>query len=135
MRQDGGGRGGLKRFSRNDGIFIVVLAVAAAVGLLVSGWGRKAPGAKVIVTVDGEVYGEYSLDKDREVPIQIDGVTTNLLVIRDQAADMTEAGCPDRLCVQQKAVSRENETIVCLPNRVVVQVTGGKESGLDTIAK
>ncbi len=135
MRRDGLSPGALKRFSRNDRRFILVLAVAAAAGLLLSGRWRLTPGAKVIVTVDGEPYGEYSLGQEQEVPIQIDGVTTNVLMIRDQEADMTWADCPDRLCVRQKAISGENETIVCLPNRVVVQVAGGKESGLDTIAK
>jgi hypothetical protein len=71
----------------------------------------------------------------QEVDIVIDGVTTNVLVIEDGKADMTDADCPDRLCVHQRAISRNNETIVCLPNKVVVQVTGGEESEFDSIAK
>ncbi len=134
MRRSAEGPEVKKRFGRNDRIFIAVFAAAAAM-LLLSGRWRLAPGARVVVTIDGERYGEYSLDREQEIPIRIDGVTTNVLTIRDQTADMTWADCPDRLCVQQKAISGENETIVCLPNRVVVQVAGGKESGLDTIAK
>lgn len=124
-----------KRIGRNDIIFITVLV---AVVLIVAGsfylrQGEK--GAQVIVTVDGEVYGTYSLAENQKVPIIKEGVTTNLLVIEDGEADMTEADCPDKLCVHQKAISKNNETIVCLPNKVVVQVTGGEESGFDSIAK
>ena len=63
------------------------------------------------------------------------GKTTNLLVIKDGKADVTEADCPDKLCVHQKAISKTNETIVCLPNKVVVQVIGAGESELDSIAR
>lgn len=48
-------------------------------------------------------------------------------MIRDGKADMKEADCPDKLCVHQKAISAENESIVCLPNRVVVTVTNSKK--------
>ena len=48
---------------------------------------------------------------------------------------MVEADCPDKLCVHQKAISKNNETIICLPNKVVVQVTSGEESEFDSVAK
>ena len=46
---------------------------------------------------------------------------------------MTEADCPDQLCVHQRAISKQKQTIVCLPNRVVVEVIGGEDAGLDSI--
>lgn len=116
-------------------IFITILVVVV-LGIAGVFYLRPAEqGAQVIVTVDGEVYGTYSLAEEQEIPIIQRGVTTNLLVIRDGEADMIEADCPDKLCVHQKAVSKNNETIVCLPNKVVVQVTGSEESGFDSIAK
>lgn len=126
----------MKRVSRNDMIFLAVLAViAAAVFVIFSVVGKKEDGAYVLVTIDGETYGTYSLWDEQEIPIIQDGVTTNVLVIEDGIADMTEADCPDKLCVHQKAISKNNETIVCLPNKVVVQVMGSEESGFDSIAK
>lgn len=124
-----------KRIGRNDIIFIVILT-AAAVGFAAWFYLRQGEkGAEVLIMVDGDVYGTYPLETDQEVPIMIDGKMANLLVIKDGAADVTEADCPDKLCVHQRAISKSNETIVCLPNKVVVQITGGEESGLDSIAK
>lgn len=117
-------------------IFLAVLAaIAAAVFVIFSVVGKKEDGAYVLVTIDGETYGTYSLWDEQEIPIIQNGVTTNVLVIEDGIADMTEADCPDKLCVHQKAISKNNETIVCLPNKVVVQVMGSEESGFDSIAK
>ena len=48
---------------------------------------------------------------------------------------MTDADCPDLLCVHQRAIDKEDETIVCLPNKVVVKVVGAKQkSDLDSVA-
>jgi hypothetical protein len=124
-----------KRLGKNDLIFIVLLAAALAALLLYVNLAGSGAGAFVQVTVDGAAYGTYPLSVRQEVDIVIDGVTTNVLIIEDNRADMVDADCPDRLCVHQKAISKNNETIVCLPNKVVVQITGGEESEFDSIAK
>ena len=56
-------------------------------------------------------------------------------MIKDGKADMIHADCPDKICVHQKAVSAENETIVCLPNKIVVTVTNSNEEGMDGFAQ
>lgn len=128
-----------KRISRNDVIFLVIL-LTATTGVLVAyeRTGTRADAgasASVCVTVDGSVYGTYALGEEQEIPIVQDGVTTNVLTIRDGKADMTEADCPDKLCVHQKAISKNHEMIVCLPNKVVVEVTGSEDNGFDSIAR
>ena len=128
-----------KRISRNDVIFLVILLTATA-GVLVA-YERTVTradagaSASVRVTVDGSVYGTYALGEEQEIPIVQDGVTTNVLTIRDGKADMTEADCPDKLCVHQKAISKNHEMIVCLPNKVVVEVTVSEDNGFDSIAR
>ena len=111
------------------------IVLVALVMLLVMHVTGETKGDQVQITVNGEIYGTYPLDVDKVIPIQKDGKTTNLLVIKDGKADVTEADCPDKLCVHQKAISKTNETIVCLPNKVVVQVIGAGESELDSIAR
>ena len=109
-------------------IFICLSGFAAGFYLT-----HQNAGASVEVTVDGKVYGTYPLDEDDEIPIRKDGKTTNLLVIKDGKADVTEADCPDKLCVHQKAISKTNETIVCLPDKVVITIENGEDSGIDIL--
>ena len=47
---------------------------------------------------------------------------------------MIDADCPDQLCVKQKKISLKNETIVCLPNKVVIEIEGADSSQLDAVA-
>lgn len=124
-----------KRISRRDLILITVLLAAVFFVWLMQNLTKHTAGAAAVVTVDGNVYGTYPLSKDQEIPIIKGEKTTNLLVIKGGRADITEADCPDRLCVHQKPIAKTNETIVCLPNKVVVSVEGSAESGIDSIAK
>ena len=73
------------------------------------------------VTVDGEVYGTYSLAENQTVKIQT-GHGTNVLVIENGSVHMEEADCPDGYCKRQGTISRVNETIVCLPHKPVAEV-------------
>ena len=34
---------------------------------------------------------------------------------------MTEATCPDHYCMKQKAVDEHGGSIICLPNKVVIE--------------
>ena len=75
-----------KRISRNDVIFLAILLAVVTVFLVIyERTGTRADaGACVRVTVDGSVYGTYALGEEQEIPIVQDGVTTNVLTIRDE---------------------------------------------------
>lgn len=45
-----------------------------------------------------------------------------ILIISDGKADMESADCPNQICVHHGAISHTGETIVCLPNRVVIEI-------------
>ena len=114
---------------RNDLILMAVILLIAMAGfLLYASFGKDSAGT-IIVTVDGEVFGTYSLKKDQEIKVN----DTNFLLIQDGKADMIEADCPDQICVEQKAVSKNKESIICLPNKVIVEVIGGEEAKLDAV--
>lgn len=102
---------------KNDWILAAVVLLAAIAGCAFLYW-NQARGHYVVVSVDGEEYGTYDLGEDRVIEIQ----DTNRLEIRNGKAFMIEANCPDQICVHMSAVSRTHEMIVCMPNRVTVEV-------------
>lgn len=108
---------------RNDIVFIVALLIVCAIGLIYLFIFRES-GDKVKVTVGGDLYGVYSLSQDMEEDIRTgeNGEQLNRLVIRDGKAYMERATCPDKICVNHRPVFRNSESIVCLPNRVVITV-------------
>lgn len=120
-----------RRKLRNDIIFISVLvALITAVALGVLLFSRD--GDTVIVTVDGQIYGEYSLDTDRRVEI-VNGESHNLLVIEGGKAFVESASCPDGICSSHRPVSKDGESIICLPNKVVVEIRARGQEQPDII--
>ncbi len=125
-----------KRFGKNDAVFLGILLGLCLLVFLGYHVFFHTKGSRIVITKNGEVYGTYSLEKEHTIEIKDkDGTVTNTLIIKDRKADMKSADCPDRLCVKQKAISLENENIVCLPNKVVVTVVNGKASDFDAIAQ
>ena len=109
----------------NDIVFIAsFLAAVVITGLCLFLF--RADGDTVTVTVDGAVYGIYPLDEDITVEISSD-YGTNVLVIKDGLAFVEAATCPDKICVSHKPILRDGETVVCLPNRVVISVSSTKD--------
>lgn len=92
-------------------------------------------GAKVRITAGGDLYGTYDLAKEQTVQVKINGRTANTLRISGSQAKMEAADCPDKLCVHQHAISKQGETIVCLPNRVVVEIEEDAGAGLDAVSR
>ena len=75
----------------------------------------------VRITVNGQVYGEYPLDEDLEIPIH----DTNICVIENGTVYMKSAYCPDQICVKTKPIHNRAASIICLPNKVSVEIVGG----------
>ena len=116
---------------RNDIILIVTMALIVAVAALLL-FLFKSEGDMVVVTVDGELYGEYSLGEDKTVEIK-NGDGSNLLVIEGGRAYVTEASCPDGICSSHRAVSKDGESIICLPNKVVIEIRARGQEQPDII--
>lgn len=96
--------------------------IGSVLGLALLLWGgmylmRKDDYGSVRITVDGKEYGSYSLAKDQVINIG----NTNVCEIKDGKVKMTKASCPDHLCIKQKAVGNHGGTIVCLPNKIVIE--------------
>lgn len=121
----------MKKHLKIKDITLVVLILLVAGGAWLLHEVLKDAGSGVaVIRVNGEIEGTYPLSEDRE--ISING-GTNILRIRNGKAKMIEADCPDQLCVNQRAVSADNESIICLPNKVIVEIQSRQESEYDAV--
>lgn len=112
---------------RDLGLIGFFLLLSGALFLLLRLGGT--PGAEVVVRVDGQETARYSLAADGRY--ELNG-GSNILIIRDGAAWLEDANCPDKLCVKQGKIHVSGQVITCLPNRLTVTVTGG-EGGVDAV--
>ena len=119
-----------KRFGKNDCIFIGFLALFCIAVCILVYKGGAVTGSYVTITVDGKEYGTYSLLEDQTITIG-EGDHINVIDIKGGKAYMTSASCPDQLCVNQNEIRYDKQSIICLPNKVVVTVTSDSKSDVD----
>lgn len=95
-------------------------------------WNGKT-GAVVRVYQDNEEIESYSLWEDQTVTVTDEDGGYNLLMISSGEAFISDADCPDRLCVRQRRISGNGESIICLPHKLVIQVESDKEGAFDAV--
>lgn len=91
----------------------------------------RQDGGTVVVEQDGRETARYALSEDRTVRIEGEG-GYNLLVIEGGEVWLSEADCPNQLCVKTGRIRYAGQSIVCLPHKLAVRITGGA-SGLDAV--
>lgn len=112
---------------------LILVGAALLIAFCMRFWNK--PGEMVRIQIDGEVYGTYSLYKDDEIEIN-NQYGYNKLIIKEGLAYMDRADCPDKYCVEHKPISETNETIVCLPHKLVVEITGTEEAeSIDVVSE
>ena len=117
---------------RHDILFIAVLlflCAVAALGLYVF----REDGDTVTVSIDGQLYAEYPLTEDRVVELISDG-GFNRLIIEDGYAYVEEASCPDGICSSHRPIGHNGESIICLPNKVVIEIHRREQNQPDIIS-
>lgn len=125
---------------KRDIIFIGVLLVVALIAFFVVDKFIKKDGNKVVIKVDGEIVKIVNLTDTNNIIVNgYDGGTNNV-VIENGTVYMTEADCPDKICVNTGKISKIGETIVCLPHRVVVEIQGevsqsDSDDSIDSVVK
>jgi len=102
-------------------LILIFSILAVAIALFLALELSKEEGARVVVKVDGQTIAEY--------PLAVDGRFelcggSNILVIENGRAFISDADCPDKLCVHQGKISCTGEVITCLPHKLTVSVYG-----------
>ena len=111
------------------GLLLISLVLGIGLSLYKKNATEEAPAA--VVTIDGIEYGTYPLDEDRVERIDIGDGEYNILEIKDGEAFMSEASCPDQICVLYSHIRYTGESIVCLPHKVLVEIINGEVNDLD----
>ena len=124
--------------TKKDRLRADILLIAALLVLALSFFTfqrlSREKGALAVVYVNGERTAEYPLSEDTTVTLTAPNGGYNLLVISGGCADVTEASCPDGICVRARAAQYEGDTIVCLPNKTEIRIEGAASSNIDLVS-
>ncbi len=55
--------------------------------------------------------------------------------IKNCAASIESSKCPEQICVHAHPISRTGESIICVPNRIIITIQGRQRDSFDAIIK
>ncbi|WP_455258263.1 NusG domain II-containing protein [Peptoniphilus asaccharolyticus] len=82
----------------------------------------EAAEKQVVVSVNGQIEGKYTLS-DKEQLYTIDNkYGKNTFAITNDGVHMVESSCKDQICIHMGHITRAGESIICLPNRLIISL-------------
>ena len=110
--------------TRTDWVVIILLAGLGLFGLMLL-W-LAPPGRRVVVSNGERLL--YQAGLNQTAAVDLDGpLGVSRLELDARGARIVEAPCPLKICMQMGPIRRRGELIACVPNRILVQITGGPE--------
>ncbi len=114
---------------KKDLILIGAIVAVALAALFLVNLTRKE-GEFAVVKIDGVEIAKYPLSVD--ATYSLNG-GTNTLVIENGYAYLSDATCPDHLCVNQGKINKTGQVITCLPNKLTISIIG-ENSDIDLVS-
>lgn len=121
--------------TKGDRALIVVVVILTLISLgFIKRQAFSDQNKFVSIQVNGKEIKKIIFDKNivgKQIPIESQ-YGFNLIEIGDEKIRVIEADCPDKVDVKQGYISKIGETIICLPNRMVIEIKGkDKDDGID----
>ena len=104
-------------------VFAAVIIALVIGGVLATNAFGQSVAAKSAVVKDSD-NNEYVLDlsKDSTTVVSTE-LGTNVVVVENGTVRVSEADCPNHDCVNQGAISKAGQQIVCLPHKLTIDIS------------
>jgi Uncharacterized protein conserved in bacteria len=112
---------------KNNLIWILLFALIVIGGLLSWSMLGRGEGTVAVISVDGEELERIDLSKVRKAyDLEISTeYGHNTVHVEPGAISVTEADCPDHVCMYQGKLTGSGIPIICMPHRLVIEIEGG----------
>ena len=117
---------------RGDRMMLRILLVILITGGVLWGTRYFTAGPEAVtaeISRDGQLIQKLLLkkgDPPKEFTVEFSG-GFNRLMTEDGGIAVVDADCPDRDCVKRGWLRRPGDSAVCLPNRLVIRISGKTE--------
>lgn len=114
--------------TKGDKYLIIIIIIISFVSFIYinNSEFKKSENKYISIQVNGEEVKKITFGVNmvgKKIPINTE-FGYNLIEIGDGKVRVIEADCPDKLDVKQGWISKPGETIVCLPNKLVIEING-----------
>lgn len=122
--------------NKSDIKLIIIIILIAIIVLFMIAILSNSPSKKALVYYDNNLVLTIDLTKKEKKEYLVDGYNGIVkIVVEDGKIKVDEEDSPLHLCSKQGFITETYETIVCLPNKIVIKIVSSKDADLDTILR
>jgi len=122
---------------KGDLLIILILAVSVISWFGINKLSELKDDRQIVIETNGNVYKVISIEtgmKQQDIHIELGDGKHIDIVVDENGAYVKDVVCPDKICQKTGLVSKVGQSIVCLPNKVVIFVDGETESEVDDVS-
>lgn len=120
-----------KLITKNDIVLIVLAGLVVALFFVFKSFSQTNLVAEVYY--DGKVIDTINLSEKEEKKICTGEKSSVIIVSRDGKIYFENSPCPDKVCVKSGELEKNGDFASCLPEKVVIKVSGERTSEIDAI--
>ena len=126
--------GVIMKLKKYDIIAIICVAVIVIISYITVNLLRNDEADTVVIYVDGKIEKKLDLNKNQEYKVNVDN-GYNIIRIKDKKVRIKESDCSNQTCVNMGIISKDGQTLICLPHKVEVTIVSDDKSEVDVIAR
>lgn len=126
----------MKIFKKMDIVIIVVLIISSFIPHFIysSVESKNNKNLYATIKVDGEIHNTIDLPTTSEEKFIIQTENgTNTILVNNNEVNIVYADCKDELCIKQGSISKIGKTLICLPNKLIIEIKGDEYDSSDDL--
>ncbi len=122
-----------KIFSLKDAVAIALIILGIFLSFAVLEKAKKA--AQAVILVHSKVYKIVPLSENKIFKVYWKNKYLMTVEVKSGAIRVEKSTCKRKICVHTGWISRSGQSIVCVPNRVIIYTEGAKPSACDLMTQ
>lgn len=119
------------KINKKDIILVIIIISISLVFLIINNINNKK-GTEARVYYNNKLIKKIDLSIDNTYNVK--GYNGNVKIkVKDGKIKVEEEKSPLHLCSKKGYISKQHETIICLPNKIVIEIDG--KDNIDTVVK
>lgn len=123
----------LKEFKTGDHIIIWLSLIIVLFLSFFFPFINNEQGHTALIYIDGELTYKLDLETDQELDIDTK-FGHNLIVVENGMIGVVESDCHDHICEKTGFINAAGSTIVCLPNRIIIEIESSEAPLVDDVS-
>lgn len=125
------------KLKKGDIIIGLVLILALGAWMLSNYISNRTAVDNVVIEINGTTYNKIpvtQINKEQLIHINLENNKYIDIIAAPSGVWVKDVICPDKLCQKTGTINKAGQSIVCLPNKVVIYYEGEQNSEVDNVA-